>query len=176
MLFNKLPKTNFKNVDITDIIRGIKLTSFTFDVNFALNDFVIQSEHTRPDVIAELYYDDPRLAWVVLLPNVSIDPYYEWPLSQREFDRWMTKKYGSVPTAQATVLHYEHKTKDLTISEDTFTYSTSAKYILASDYQPVYAYNHYDRINENRRFIKLIDSQYLPIIMADLKRLFKTDG
>ena len=176
MLLDKLPKTRFKNTEIADIVRGVKLKEFTFNQDFALNDFIIKSEHTRPDVIAELYYDDPRLAWLVLLPNISVDPYYEWPLSQREFDRWMTNKYGSVQTAQATILHYEHNTKDITISEDTFTNSNIAKYVLPVDYTPVYAYSHFVRINENRRHIKLIDSQYLTIVMADLKRLFKTDG
>lgn len=176
MLLDKLPKTRFKNIEIADIVRGVRLKDFTFNQDFALNDFIIKSEHTRPDVIAELYYDDARLAWLVLLPNVSVDPYYEWPLSQREFDRWMTNKYGSVQTAQATILYYEHNTKDITISEDTFTNSNIAKYVLPVDYTPVYAYSHFDRINENRRHIKLIDSQYLTIVMADLKRLFKTDG
>lgn len=176
VLLDKLPKTTFKNVEIADIIRGVKMKDFTFNQDFALNDFIIRSEHVRPDVIAHLYYDDPRLAWLVMLPNVAIDPYYEWPLTQRDFDRWMAKKYGSVQQAQAEILYYEHKTKNITISKDTYTYSNDANYVLPVDYTPVYAYSHYERINENRRHIKLIDSQYLVTILADLKRLFKTNG
>ena len=176
MLLDKLPKTTFKNVEIADIIRGVRMKDLTFGQDFALNDFIIRTEHTRPDVIAHLYYDDARLAWLVLLPNVAVDPYYEWPLSQREFDRWMTNKYGSVQEAQAELIYYEHNTKDITISKDTFTYSNDAKYVLPVNYTPVYAYTHFERINENRRHIKLIDSQYLTIVLADLKRLFKNNG
>jgi hypothetical protein len=33
--------------------------------------------------------------WLVLLANNMTDPYYDWPLSDEEFDQYFTDKYSS---------------------------------------------------------------------------------
>ena len=49
----------------------------------------------RPDMIADKFYDDPSLDWIILLSNNIINLNYEWPLTQRQFDRYLLDKYGS---------------------------------------------------------------------------------
>ena len=49
-----------------------------------------------PFQIAEAYYGDPELDWVVLLTNNIIDIYSEWPKSRRELEYYTAEKYDAV--------------------------------------------------------------------------------
>ena len=122
----------------------------------------------RPDNIAFKEYEDSSLDWVVLLSNNIIDPYFEWPLSVYDFNQFIKKKYGSIAAAQATTMHCEHKTKDLTVSADSLTVSNG---VSSSDYDAIDAYTYWDKINDNRRHIQLINVAYLNVIDAEFKNM-----
>ena len=36
-------------------------------------------EGMRPDAVAQKFYGDPELEWIILLANDMIDPYEDWP-------------------------------------------------------------------------------------------------
>ena len=63
-------------------------------------------EGMRPDVLAYQYYGDTQYTWSVLLVNNIIDPYWEWPLSYKDFRGYVTTKYGSIENSHA-IKHYE---------------------------------------------------------------------
>ena len=94
MSLNKLPLTTFQNQTIRDITKGYKLEDIV-PRQYGLNNYVIE-DGDRPDTVSFFAYDTPNLAWLVLLPNVKLDPYFEWPLSTREFEQHMIAKYGSL--------------------------------------------------------------------------------
>ena len=171
MLTNFLPRTTFKNKTIVDITKGIRISDIVGNQVYSFQNYVINSDE-RPEHVAYNYYDDASLVWLVLLPNVKLDPYYEWPLSQRDFERWLKKKYGSLETAQSTILFYEHSSKNITISPDTYNHNTTLTYITGGDYSQVDAYTYYDRVNENKRTIKLIDRGYLVSILGQIQSVF----
>lgn len=60
----------------------------------------------RPDQIAEKFYNDPTLDWVILLSNNIIDLRREWPLDNFSFNEVMLEKYGDYETLYS-VHHYE---------------------------------------------------------------------
>ena len=43
----------------------------------------------RPDNVAEDFYQDSSLDWLVLTCNNIINVQTEWPMSQRDFDRFL---------------------------------------------------------------------------------------
>ena len=65
-------------------------------------------------------------------------------------------------------MHCEHKTKDLTVSADSLTVSNG---VSSSDYDAIDAYTYWDRVNENRRFIKLVNRSYLPAVIEQFNNL-----
>ena len=158
--FNKYPKTKFLNQSIVNLTTAIKLNDLVKDDVHGMMVYEIQ-EGEAPDHVAFNYYDDQSYAWLVLLSNQIIDPYFQWPLSVYDFDQWIKKKYGSIATAQATTIHCEHKTKNLTVAPDSLTVSNG---VSSSDYDAIDAYTYWDRINENRRHIKLINRNFIPQI------------
>lgn len=60
----------------------------------------------RPDNVAEKFYNDPALDWIVLITNNIINVRTEWPLKQSEFESYLLEKYGSYDKLYSTH-HYE---------------------------------------------------------------------
>ena len=51
------------------------------------------SEGDRPDIVASKLYGDPDLHWVFFLVN-EFENYYDWFKSSRDFENYITKRYG----------------------------------------------------------------------------------
>lgn len=60
----------------------------------------------RPDQIAEKFYEDPTLDWVILLSNNIIDLRSEWPLDDYSFREFLLNKYESDEEIY-NIHHYE---------------------------------------------------------------------
>ena len=165
--FSQLPKTTFLNQVITNLTVGVKLSSLISDEVYDFLNYTVE-EGEKPEHVAYNYYDDPALVWLIFLSNKILDPYFQWPLDTREFDQWIKKKYGSIAAAQATTIHCEHKTKDITVSADSLVVSNG---VSSSDYDAIDAYTYWDKINDNRRQIKLINSSYAPSVIQKFNDL-----
>lgn len=61
----------------------------------------------RPDNVANKFYGDSTLDWVVLLSNNILNIQSEWPMTQRTFDEVMLEKYGSYENLYSGIHHYE---------------------------------------------------------------------
>ncbi len=165
--FSEFPKVEFLNQQITNLAVGVKLSTLVKDDVFSLTTYDVEPGE-KPEHIAYNYYGSVKYTWLVLLSNQIIDPYFEWPLDTKAFENFLKKKYGSIATAQATTIHCEHKTKDITVSADSLTVSNG---VSASDYDAIDAYTYWDKINDNRRHIQLINVAYLNVIDAEFKNM-----
>ena len=139
----------------------------------------------RPDILAELYYDNPSLYWLIFLINDVKDPYYDWPLSTVEFDTYIKDKYGSSDAAQAAVHEYYQiiraaRTNSKMVDDDE-AISKQVRYIidsttydsLASGSKGIlYKYDWEFEMNENKRNIKLIDKTFASQIVKEAARIF----
>lgn len=61
----------------------------------------------RPEILAEKVYGDPQAHWIILYANNIYDPYYDWPMDDRTFQKYIIKKYGSLEWAKTNWHHYE---------------------------------------------------------------------
>jgi hypothetical protein len=57
--------------------------------------------------VAQKYYGDSTLDWVIFLSNNIIHVQDEWPLSQKSFDKIMIEKYGSYENLYGGIHYYE---------------------------------------------------------------------
>ena len=96
----------YGNALATNITIRMKMDSATRDKRMVFHPYVI-TEGERPDTIAEHYYGDPYFAWLIYYANEIIDPYFEWPLSQKDFEKLIVKKYGSATVAQEKIEYYK---------------------------------------------------------------------
>lgn len=91
----------------------------------------------RPDRIAEAVYEDSYMSWLVYLSNQIVDPYYDWPLSQYDFDEFIKQKYGSIATAQSKVAYWSNNWYDDPNNISVSFYNNTLQGDLKKYYQPV---------------------------------------
>jgi len=102
---------------VTDITRRFTLNTILKNNAAIYFDYEIK-DGDRPDIIADKYYEDQTLDWLVLLTNEIHDPYFKWPLSYENFSNYIRQKYGSVSAAQSTTHHYEKTIQNITYNID----------------------------------------------------------
>lgn len=122
----------------------------------------------KPTTIAYNYYGSVDYVWLVLLSNQITDPYFEWCLSNEELNAYIIKKYGSIETAQSTIIGYRDIGSDYIYSPTTYQYVLDGEPVGLTE--TVYAYEHEVDLNEQKRNIKLIDSAYSAQIALELEK------
>ncbi len=192
--FNIFPKIDYdisksgitKNVvDLTvryAIKTKIKNRSATY-YNYIIKD------GERPDTLANRFYDDSKLDWVVLMVNDIVDPLYDWPLNYQNFRNYLTKKYGSISEAQQGVHHYEQIVRtagyqtssayegydeigdplsEIIVEVDLETYTS----LVATDRKVVTNYDYEQNLNEKKREILILDKDWLFKILSEVENIF----
>jgi len=137
----------------------------------------------RPDIIAEKYYGDADLAWLVLHFNDIKDPIFDFPLFGRDFDNYIKGKYGSVPAAQNEVHEYRQILQDAEVKfdgtkiperyvvVDLTTYNT----LTPTARRTIYKYDYEEELNEEKREIKLLDKRYADKVLDEVETILR-DG
>ena len=139
-------------------------------------------EGMRPDVLAYKYYGDTIYTWTIFLVNNIVDPYWEWPLSYKDFREYMTDKYGSIEKAQSQIHHYEKIARARV--EQTKLADAVPEYRLEIDYQTytetdltereiIYSYGYEQDLNEAKREIQLIDANFIRSVQDEARGLFR---
>ena len=139
-------------------------------------------EGMRPDVLSYQYYGDTIYTWTIFLVNNIVDPYWEWPLSYKDFREYMTDKYGSIEKAQSQIHHYEKIARARV--EQTKLADAVPEYRLEIDYQTytetdvtereiIYSYGYEQDLNEAKREIQLIDASFIRSVQDEARGLFR---
>ena len=78
-----------------DILRRVAfqsegITASSFFVDYNIND------GDTPESIADTLYGSSEYHWVVMMFNNKFDNFFDWPMSVRKFEKYMTKKYDGI--------------------------------------------------------------------------------
>ena len=172
-----------KVLTVTDISTRFIITQILGDPNLIYYDYEVKDEE-RPDIIAEKYYNDSRLDWVLLFFNQIVDPYFEWPLSQRNFEKFIRQKYGSISVAQSTIERYERRIYAESQHNDGLgnIITVPARFVTVDksthdsldlvDRKIIYKYDHEENKNEAKRNIKILDKDFIPELVTTYKEYF----
>lgn len=90
--FRHFPTTVYNNTAILDISRRVNIAEASKNVPNLFYPLELNAG-MRPDVLADAYYKDSEMDWVLYMSNQVIDPYYEWYLSDEEFNAYILDKY-----------------------------------------------------------------------------------
>jgi len=182
-------KKNGKSNSLTNITLRFKVQEALLSQSVIYYDYRVQEED-RPDIVAELYYQDSTLDWLILIINDIVDPQFEWPKEQYSLDKFIRQKYGSISEAQGTVHHYEKilnaqstladgtVVPERTVKIDQTTYNSLAGDTLQGETgfvkvrKEVSAYQYEQDLNDERRNIKILDAVYLPQILSAVRGIF----
>ena len=90
---------------VTNLFKRVKIREDILGAVSAFEDYKIDPGE-RPDSIAEAYYGDPELDWVVLLSNNITNLENQWPLDPVAFKRYLDEKYPNQEELNA-IAYYE---------------------------------------------------------------------
>lgn len=182
--FQNFPNVTHTGELVKDITRRVDFSRSILNDPYVFLPYTIQSEE-RPEDIAYYYYDSVRYTWLVYLSVRLIDPYFQWPMSTRQFDKYIINKYqvqanttgnAVIAWTQNTnitenIIHYTNADGDI-ISPDTYTLDAD---LVEGDWTAVRFYDYESRLNDDRRTIELVDKKYAKRAEEQLKDLLN-DG
>lgn len=137
--FSKLPTVEYNGQVVRDISHVVRMPD-RIERNLALFHPYSLPQALRPDIIADGYYDDSHLEWLILLSNGIIDPYYGWYLNDDDLLKHVADKYGSVEDAQRRIVFWRNNwasdQQQITVSY----YDNNLPESLRRYYTPVFGY------------------------------------
>ena len=176
MYFDSFPIIQYGSTDgtiktATNLLRRVAIRS-KVKTNASLFDTYDVKSGETPEIIADKFYDDPQLHWVIMLVNNVTDRYHDWPMNEQQFSTFVNEKYSN-PDG---IHHYEitqesgdTKQKievydpDL-ISSDTDAY-TSATAITNREYE--------ESEQDRKRKIRLLDPEVVDTFVDEFKLLMR---
>ena len=142
---------------LPDILRRVKLRSSLSSSRFVFDKYNVK-EGEKPEDVAFKYYGDAQYHWVIMITNNLTDRYYEWPMTQPDFEDFLTDKYGA--GSEDAVHHYElAQTSGATSSID-----ESHMLEVNSDTDNATSISNRqfeERVQDKFRQIRLLDEKYL---------------
>ena len=145
------------------------------------------SEDEKAEDIADFYYDDPAMSWLVYFANDIVDPYTQWPKTYENFTEYFRKKYASqaLPTGTDAIVWGQDTTRTdnivhwkntddetMLISPDSYIRAqTFNGDFVAGDWTAVRRFDYEMEENEKLRNILLVNTSYAPIVLENLRSL-----
>lgn len=77
---------------VTDIFKRIIIKRNLQEAATVFTKYIVKDEDTA-EIIAHKLYGSAGLHWLVYLPNEIINPFFDWPLSERKLVPFIEKKY-----------------------------------------------------------------------------------
>jgi len=101
MYFQNFPYTYYSLNDVatTQIVTNISLRVRLSDElknNFALFDKYDIKDGETPEILADKFYSNPQLHWIILHTNDILDPKFDWPLTTNNLVLFTQGKYNNV--------------------------------------------------------------------------------
>jgi hypothetical protein len=149
-------------------------------------------EGDTPEVIAHKYYGDSYRYWIVLFANELLDPQWDWPMTSAVFEQYLADKYPStnvyseIEYYEKVITQYDVNTQTTTVNkvridEDVYNglpVTQTATYTLptgpvtiTTDRNAVSIYDYELSLNEAKRNIKILNSNYVGEMENQLKKL-----
>ena len=170
---------------VKNFFKRAKLRTDVFqDLTFFTKFNVIGDD--RPDNVADNFYDDPTLDWIVLLSNNIVNVQSEWPLSQADFFTYLSEKYPDENVLYSGIHHYEANevktSTDVIIipsgirvgvgqSVSFFDEGLNQQVTKTDVASPVTNYMYEQKLNDKKREIFLLKPTYVNLLIDDLEEI-----
>ena len=178
MYFSRFPLTTYDIKGdgiyklLPDILRRVKLRSGIKAGAFIFTEYDVR-DGEKPEDVAVKWFGDPEYHWVILMTNNITDRYYQWPMTQPQFQNFIEDKYGIASID--SIHHYEiTQTSGRTTSNGPNDYSYLVE--CNSDENgasPVTNREYEQRLQDKFRSIRLLDQRYLPTFVSEFEALIK---
>jgi hypothetical protein len=165
-------KNNGNYKILPDILRRVKQRNAIVSGQFIFDTYdVVNGE--KPEDIAYKWFGDAQLHWVILMTNNITDRFHQWPMTQPQFDEFLTDKYGA--GNEDAIHHYEiTKSSGKTSSSGPNDYSHLVEVNSDTDNASSISNREYEERQQDKyRSIKLLNQQFLSDFLEEFDKLIK---
>ena len=157
---------------LPNILKRVKLRSGLRSGSFLFDNYDVK-DGERPEDVAFKLYGDPELHWVILMTNNITDRYYQWPLTQPQFQEHLTDKYGA--GSEDAVHHYEiTQSSGKTTSSGPSDYSHLVECNSDEENPSIITNRQYEqRLQDKYRSIRLLDPRFLDAFIEEFDSLIR---
>ena len=154
---------------LPNIIKRVKLRSGMRSGSFLFDNYDVK-DGEKPEDIAFKWFGDPEYHWVILMTNNITDRYYQWPLTQPQFQEHIKDKYGA--GNEDATHHYEKSQDSGKTSSRDYSHMVECN---SDDGDPDTITNrqYEQRKQDEYRQIRLLDKKYLGIFTEEFDNLIK---
>ena len=152
--FSIYGKIRHNNRLIADITKRITLIPQARNDDAITGNYYITDGETAWS-LAQDFYNDSDYYWLILLVNEITSPFFDWPLTTSEFERYMDNRYGLAADDTRYYLYQDREWETLVNPE---AYPVSNR-----------EYEH--NLNENRRKVKIVRQEWLDKVVQEHKDL-----
>ena len=170
MIYDVKGNDNYKL--LPDILRrvkiraGIKAGQFIFDSYDVMNG-------EKPEDIAFKWFGDAQLHWIILMTNNVTDRFYQWPMTQPQFEAFLADKYGAGNEDSA---HHYEVTQDSgrTSGQGPNDYSHKVEVNSDTDNATTITNREYEERQQDKyRSIRLLNQRYVNDFISEFDNLIK---
>ena len=148
---------NFKQM--RDITTRIKFKTAIQNNSALFAKYNVKDGET-PEAIAYREYGDTNLHWIVLVFNDILDPRYDWPLSQRDLNKFVKDKYTDPDGEHHREIAQSSGVTSILIRVEADTVGAAA----------VTNFEYEDNINAKKAQIKLLKQDFVGKIVKEFRR------
>ena len=176
-------KSNRDYLEVKNLFRRPLIREDIFSDFMSFTKYKIIGDE-RPDQVAYNVYGDEDLDWVVLLANNIINVRDEWPMSQGDFNNYLSEKYGDTGGVDL-IKHYETiqiqdskgkifvpkgKIVDSTFKA-TFLDSGTNQLVEVSPIEGISYRTYEERLQDDKRNINILESRFLSYVIDEVETL-----
>ena len=163
-------KNNGNDTLVTDLMTRVKVREKVIN-EISLYDKYDVPSGERPEDTAFKHFGSSQYHWVVLFTNNITDAYYDWPMSEQDFETFLIDKYAE----PGAIHHYEvSQSSGRTSSQgpDDYSYlvevnsdATGAQSVSNREYE--------QRLQDEKRQINLLNPSYLNTFIEEFDKLVR---
>ena len=173
-------RSSLDYVEVKNLFRRVKLRDDLQNV-FTMFDMYQIPDEFRPENVAEEFYGNDELDWVVLITANITNVRSQWPLNNRDIYQYSLEKYGNtlndtrffetkeIKDSKGNIILEKGKVVD---SDFEFKYydTTGVVTVKGNDIRTgISNYTYETRLNEEKRSIYLLKSEYLQEFLNDFR-------
>lgn len=98
--FKYFPIIEYSNNQVTNIMVRGKVRDLIKSNIMSFYTYIV-SDTDRPDTLAFNIYGASHHTWLIFYANDIFDPLYDWPLVDKDFEKFIISKYGSIGNARS---------------------------------------------------------------------------
>ena len=155
---------------VTDLMVRVKVREKIINEMSLYDKYDVPSGE-RPEDTAFKHFGSAEYHWVILMTNNITDAYYDWPMSEQNFEAFLKDKY----TNPDAIHHYEttqSSGKTKANGPDDYSYLVEVNSDAAGA-QSVSNRQYEQRIQDEKRQINLLNPSYLNTFIEEFNKLVR---